>query len=173
MNGVANVKGGWIAAIAAAVGIGGGAGVYWLATRTHVSVAASPAPSYTPTRQAGQVPLAGGAPSSTGGYQRAAAAPQAAASQAPSVTGLRASLTASGPVLTWNGTQTTQYGGGSASGYNEYHDTSSGWKTIGVEVEPPLPVTGLPAGAVVGIAPTFRLPSGAEVAGAIRPVTLP
>jgi len=90
------------------------------------------------------------------------------------VSGLRVlSFVGGTAVLSWNGgpaSYVTPGGVAESNGYNLYMESGSRWVVLRVGVYPPLTVARLTQGTVLGIAPTYVLPSGREIAGGIAAV---
>lgn len=100
------------------------------------------------------------------------AAVPSTASSAPTVSGLHVVSYSGGiAVLAWTGTLQATYQGADNTGYNLYQQTSSGWKIVQAEVDPPLRVQA-PTGTVFGVAPTYLTRGGQEIAGGIVSVTV-
>jgi hypothetical protein len=110
--------------------------------------------------------------------QPATATPSSSPS-APTVSDLQITASGSGTfVLTWTGTLVAswvQADGTSADniGYDLYLRQGSVWKLLQVEVYPPLTVSGLKSGDVLGVAPVYALSDGTTIGGAISAVTVP
>jgi hypothetical protein len=172
---------GWSKAEKWGAGIGGAAvaalvGVLALRPKALTVTAGAMTPTSATATNAGGGQTVGGITSQTArapsGSRRLKAIPTSQ-SGAPGVTGLTlVSFTGGVAVLKWTGGPAT-WNGADNTGYNLYVQRSGNWTVVGVEVEPPLSVSGLSSGDIVGIAPTYLTPGGQEVAGQVSGVKIP
>lgn len=95
---------------------------------------------------------------------------------APAAVGLKqVSFRNGNAVVSWSGAPhlwALPGGPASCSGYVVYLGDSSRAKPLRIAVYPPLTITGLAPGMVVGLAPVYRMPDGSEIAGTLTTITV-
>ena len=156
--------------LAVGAGVVVAAGLVALAARQPSAAAVSPMP---PTPSPGTPSAAPGLSTQNPTAPNPLTATPATASGAPGVGNFSATRNADGSVtVAWSGTLQANWNGANSIGYDLFLLQKGAWMPVQAEVEPPLRVSGLPAGSTIGVAPIYQNPDGSVVAGAISSATV-